>query len=184
MIFINTEYYNAHLPDSHHFIFYSPILHLNEFLVGNLIGLIYLKFNNILPPKLDYSILFTFIAIIAIMLFDLSPTFHNGLFAILFAPLILLISYNRDGFISRLLQNRVLVLLGEASYGLYILQVPIFRFCKYLFRKLNIVDVSLIFYLSLAVLIISSLVSYVFVERPLRILIKNIGSGLGLSNSR
>lgn len=52
------------------------------------------------------------------------PLIHNGLLAPLFAALILAVAAGVPG-LSRLLGARPLVLLGEASYGIYILQAPV-----------------------------------------------------------
>lgn len=174
IIFISSNFYKANLPDSHSFAFNFPLLHLNEFLVGNLIGFIFLN-NKVARNKLDFYLILITIVIITVMLFELNPAFHNGLFALLFAPFILLMAYNHKGKISHFFCNSFFVLLGEASYGIYILQVPVFRFCKHLFGKLNVTNVTLIFYLSLVVLIGVSIISYFVIERPFKSIIKNVG---------
>ena len=84
---------------SHEFLYYFPFWHLNEFLIGNLAGIYFVK--NYRQKKLclpRYRSLF-FLILLSLMFVPLF--YHNGLMALLFVPAILLISAN-NGKVSRI----------------------------------------------------------------------------------
>ena len=86
---------------------------------------------------------------------------------IVFVPLILLISCNSGPF-SKLSNLNFLVFLGEISFGVYILQKPIFMVIKGIFTALNWHQPILQFYISLIGLLLVSALSYHYLETPLR----------------
>jgi peptidoglycan/LPS O-acetylase OafA/YrhL len=99
---------------------------------------------------------------------------HNGLFTPLFFSLVLgLAASPPKDVIARLLSSRPLEFLGEVSYGLYILQIPVAWF---LFALLAASGVTLTpdqtFALLCAVLVGSAAVAYLTVEAPLRTFIQ------------
>jgi peptidoglycan/LPS O-acetylase OafA/YrhL len=104
----------------------------------------------------------------------LSIDFHNGVLAIVFVPLIILISAN-NGNLTRLFNHRLFIFLGEISFGMYILQVPTFLWVSRFVRKIiHISNPTIIFYVSLSVLIIFASISYKYFETPLRKLINKV----------
>ena len=151
----------------------SPLLRINEFLIGNLAGFLYtekLKFKN---GNYDFLIILFISFIILALKFSMNLNFHNGLLAVFFIPLIILISLN-NGLITKLFQNRSLVFLGEISFGIYILQHPVFSVISaYSVKKyLHMTDVTMVFFLRLILLIIAASVSYLYIEKPIQNLIK------------
>jgi peptidoglycan/LPS O-acetylase OafA/YrhL len=64
------------------------------------------------------------------------------------------------------------VLLGEASYAVYILQVPVMYGLAAYLRKVIPMSASASFYLGLLLLVALSLVCHRYFEQPLRQLLK------------
>lgn len=155
---------------SHDFIFYFPLLHLNEFLVGNLAG--FFVINNFKQKNYDWSITFLFILILLSLFLPLF--FHNGLLAILFIPLIIMISFN-NGKITKLFALKSLEYLGEISYAIYITHIPILNILRQFLRWKKIeMDFNLQFFVYIIILMICSSVFYQFIEKPFRDYLKKI----------
>jgi peptidoglycan/LPS O-acetylase OafA/YrhL len=159
-------------------LLYHPLLHFNEFLVGNLLGLYYVQKSTMKPANYLRSIFLLLLFLVFLLKFRFGLNFHNGLLSIVFAPLILFISLSNDSF-TKFFVNPKLVFLGEISFGIYILQVPIwsivsdYRLNKYLGLD-YIEDFTLSFIIRLIILIVFSSLSYLYFETPIRNRIKNI----------
>ncbi len=97
---------------------------------------------------------------------------HNGLLAIPFGLMIYWIASN-DGKLTQLFRHRWLIHLGEISFAVYLLQTPIFLATKKIFSTLEIEAPYFMFFLGFTLLLISSHVTYLFIEKPLRLKIKN-----------
>lgn len=158
--------------------FYHPILHINEFLIGNLAGLYFIKKRDAIQKKNFLPlILVLFLGSLALLKFKIGLNFHNGFLAVVFVPIIYLLSRSND-IITKLISKKPFVFLGEISYSIYILQVPVWLFLsdyrmeKYFgFSKTS--DVSASFFMRLFILIIFSSLCYLYFEKPLRKKIKN-----------
>lgn len=158
--------------------FYHPILHFNEFLIGNLAGFYFIKSNdnrrmkNYLP-----HLVMLFLVFLAFLKFKIGLNLHNGILAVVFVPFIFLLSNSND-VVSRIISKKPFVFLGEVSYSIYILQVPIWLFLtdyrmeKY-FGLDKDSDVTTSFLIKLFVLIVFSSLCYLYFEKPLRKKIKN-----------
>jgi len=153
--------------------YYFPLMHLNEFLIGNLAGLIFMKKFKENNRSYDWLIFFIITIIIIALKYPAGLDYHNGMLAIFFVPLILLISSSNGKLVS-ILNKKPFIFLGEISYSIYILQLPIFLWSDKLFYYLHINDQIIKFYGSFFFLIIASIISYIIIETPLRKQIKNI----------
>lgn len=155
---------------------YHPLFHLNEFLIGNLAGLYFVQ-NSTKTKNYDGAIIGLIALILIALKFPVGLNYHNGLLAILFIPLIILLSLN-SGYITRLFNKKAFVFLGEISFGLYILQFVIwmyisdYRLEKYLGLD-RVDDFVFCFFLRLIILIVISALSYRYIETPIRNKIKN-----------
>lgn len=155
---------------------YHPLFHLNEFLIGNLAGLFFIK-NSHKTKNYDGVILGLVVLLLLVLKFPIGLNFHNGFLAVLFIPIIVLLSLN-TGFITKLFNKRIFIFLGEISYGLYILQFIVwmyisdYRLNKY-FGLDKAEDFLFCFFLRLAILIGLSALSYIYIETPIRNKIKN-----------
>ncbi|WP_264512800.1 acyltransferase family protein [Flavobacterium sp. N1719] len=166
---IQHPYYKGEFTPSHELLFYHPLFHLNEFLVGNLAGLWFLRQGDSSRKNYDWIVLSLVVLIALALKYPMGMNYHNGLFAVLLVPLILFISLN-TGRITQWFLHPKLVYLGEISYGVYIYQLPVFYYLK----PMPIDNQLLAFGIKLAVLLLLSMVSYRFIEIPLRNKIKKI----------
>ena len=162
---IFSNYYQGYPSFSHSLSFYFPLLHINEFLIGNLAGFWFIHKKQIRSNNLLLLVLFALLLVLLVA--DLPVNFHNGLLAILFVPIIVLLSSNKS-LITRVFKNKIFVFLGEISYGIYILQFPVFSWCKSVLKHFEITNAHVVFYIGLTILIALSALSYTYVERPLR----------------
>lgn len=156
-------------------LLYNPILHLNEFLAGNLAALFYVNKIKLKLRDFDWQIGIVVIVILFVMRFPIGLNLHNGMLALLFIPLILLISFN-EGVITKIFKSEFCVFLGEISFGIYILQYPVFSLIStYSVNKyFSIGDVTILFFIRFIILIALSAVAYVYIEKPIKNKIKNI----------
>ncbi len=143
-------------------IFYHPLIHMNQFLIGITGGILLLHYPDLLKRK-HLSFLFFAIIILLVMIRPENISYNDGLIAPLFMLLIVSISSNNI----RWLNSKLLIFLGEISFGIYIYQMPVYKYLS----KINITHLhqseNLFFYSSFALLIIVSTISYYFIEQPI-----------------
>lgn len=106
---------------------FQPLLRLPEFLLGIVVGRLYMTRASDRPRRA--AALSTGAALVLLLVLTDSahipyPLLHNGLLAPLFALLIYGLA-DGSGALARALGSSWLVLLGEASYALYILHIPL-----------------------------------------------------------
>lgn len=145
----------------HEFIFYFPLFHLNEFLIGMAGG--YFFFTH--KKDIKHPSLIPLVAIILLVNFVPSGiSLHNGLLAPLYALLILAVAINN----SSVLRFTPFVFLGEVSYGIYILQEPLYHYAAKANENYVHLGESAFFYAYCLLLIFCAALSYYMVEKPLR----------------
>lgn len=176
-----SSFYNGFPSTSHDLTFYFPVMHLSEFLIGNLAGLFFLKGIKVRNYDLPIIILIVFVSVLLKM--KIGINYHNGMLAFVFIPIIILISAN-NGFITRISNHKTLVFFGEISYGIYILQKPVYTWVYSIMKYFHIDNTIVIFYTALSVLIIFSAISYNFFETPLRKIINKKRITFCISNGR
>ena len=169
-------------------LYFSPLLRLPEFLAGIALGCIFANRSGYLSrsPRI-YTSLFSIVCSLAalplLLLFKpgyvSAPLLHNGLLLPIWACLIYgLAEIEANGFGFAI--PSFLVLLGEASYGIYILQTPTSNLFKAAVKVLTGQSIkgeySSIWLLSLycAILVAISIVSFKFFESPARSYIRNL----------
>lgn len=149
---------------------YHPLARFPEFVVGLLAGALFLRLPNHVFPT------WTAPASVAVLLMamlgrDQLPfiLLHNGLLAPLFALLIVSLAQGRS-ILSRLLSVRPLVRLGEASYALYILHVPLHQWTEQISLRLGFggdeSPTYVAFYVVFSISV--SLIAYQKIEVPAR----------------
>lgn len=153
------------------FLFYSPFLHLNEFLMGNLTAMIFIQNYQTATRNYSWFLGLLMVLMVITLKYNRVFNFHNGLFAVFFVPFILALSLNK-GRLNDWLNKPVLVYLGDISYSLYIYQYPVFYYSRGLTTGWPTLD----FLLKFVVLILVSSLSYSYVETPLRKRIKAWGN--------
>lgn len=144
---------------------FTPIFRLPEFAIGILLGRAYVlgRFRR-LNGNLLASI--AFVSIFAVLAFCPNlphPLLANGLLAPLFALLIVSLAQAR-GPIAWFLTLPFMVTLGEASYGVYILQLPLALLIN---RPPPYHSIKMLC-LYCGLLVLCSVISWRFVESPLR----------------
>lgn len=158
-------------------LLYFPPMHVNEFLIGNLAGLYFVSRKDKSQRNFDWQIIALTLIVALLLKFPIGLNYHNGLLAVLFIPLILLISLN-NGMLTDFFNKKICVFLGEISFGIYILQFPVwifisdYRLNKY-FMIDKIEDFTLAFFIRFIALLLFSAISFLYIEKPIREKIKN-----------
>lgn len=170
-LYSESTYYKGPHTDSHELLYYFPLMHINEFLVGNLAGLYFVKNSG--QKDYDAPVVIIFGLILLSLIFT-SFFYHNGLMALLFIPLIILISKN-NGVLSKVFSLKPLEYLGEASYAVYITHIPVLYILREVLAKLKYnFDIDNVFWIYTVILIITSILFYQFIEKPLRDYLKRV----------
>lgn len=164
----------------HDFIYYNPLMHLNSFIMGLLVGVYFKKkytsqasSSNSIWLVISFAIIFLLIWARPHLetLFNYKIAYTNGLLAPFFLIFIVLLANNK-GLISRLFSRPWLILLGEASYSLYILQKPVHGIYDKVITPRIALSETTHFYIFLIGLIIISILSYLYLEKPMRKIIR------------
>jgi peptidoglycan/LPS O-acetylase OafA/YrhL len=164
---LSLPFYKGFPSASHDFIFYFPPMHLNEFIMGNIAGLFYVKYLTNTSRANGPWIILSVAALLYLMQNPTGLSLQNGLLAIVFIPMILLICSD-NGLFSKVMNLKPLIYLGEISFGIYILQMPVQILSDFLFKRIGLVDPSSIFFSYLGILIACSALSFKYIENPLR----------------
>lgn len=151
------------------FVFYSPLLHLNEFLLGNLAAMAFIRYNQTFSRNYTWFIGLLVVLMVFALKYNTVFNFHNGLFAVFFVPFILSLSMNK-GRLNDWLSQPLLLYLGEISYSLYVYQYPVFYYSKGISTGWPVAD----FLIKFTILILLSSLSYSYVETPLRKWIRSL----------
>jgi peptidoglycan/LPS O-acetylase OafA/YrhL len=154
----------------HDLVYYFPPMHLAQFVVGNVAGLFFLR-NKAAKHNYDIPVLLCVILLVATLKLQLLY-YNNGKLALFFAALIYFLAGN-TGFITKVLNQKPLIFLGEISFAVYVLQAPVYAIVKLFCQKiLPASGEATLFWLGLAALIIASAIAHIFIEKPLRNRIK------------
>jgi peptidoglycan/LPS O-acetylase OafA/YrhL len=107
----------------------------------------------------------SFLFVIAIAFANYIPimVMSNGALLPIFS-LVILSLVNLRGWLARLMSNKLLVLLGEASYAVYLLHLPIMLY----FKQLHAIDGIEPWLLFVACVMAVSIASFYLIERPAR----------------
>jgi len=155
---------------------YFPLFNLPQFILGISLASIFIARPKLASVAYDIMLAVGIAAVAAIIAFKARvPLLGNT--AILSLPFALIVfgAAGATGRLSKCLSMPALVLLGEASYALYILHVPIWMWWHRLnhvylhYRASVVVD----FALYASVILLSVFVVYVYIERPARRWLRN-----------
>ena len=174
-IFYFSEYYGGHNSLDRYFLKYNPFLHLNSFLVGILFGLIFqnIQLFNFKAGNYDIPVIIATLTTILLIYLTRNLLIHNGFHSITFGGLILLITLN-TGRITKIFNNKHLIYLGEISFALYLIQIPIGLILTKILSVAGIKSHAVFFCLSFVVVMIASHISYKYIEIPARNKIKKL----------
>jgi peptidoglycan/LPS O-acetylase OafA/YrhL len=173
------------------FMMFSPLIHLNGFLMGIVLYRAFqLHSGRGIPGKRIAGIsndllVGSVILLTVLVLFSGQVPFlylHSGILDPVFAVGIYILATG-EGRFAALLSMPALLLLGEASYGMYIFHVPI---ADWLIRGIRHSGVSALYpdahlagflALYIALLVAFSIASYTWLERPARRVIRLVLAG-------
>jgi peptidoglycan/LPS O-acetylase OafA/YrhL len=165
-------FFSQYLSKTHvSFNFYMLLSRGFELLIGSLLCYFELNKNK---DRRSYSILNRIFPSIGIALIICSFLFFNfnkisNPSIITLIPLIgvsLIISFSKKGeFITEILSSKIFVFSGLISYSLYLWHYPIFSFLRYIEVFNNSIHIKL---LAILLIIILSIFSYYFIEKPFR----------------
>ncbi|TWI81400.1 peptidoglycan/LPS O-acetylase OafA/YrhL [Lacibacter cauensis] len=159
-------------------VLYHPLFHLSTFVVGILGGMLYKEKQAwVMAHQALLERIFLVSALLLLFLMFtgnvvFSQVYHDGLPAPVFLLFIFIVSLNRHQLFNGFCK-RVPVYLGEISYGLYILQVPVYRLLTQTFGLKASLSATSFFYFYLLVLLLVSAVCYELIEKPSRIFLRN-----------
>lgn len=131
---------NAAESNATYFFKYNPVLHLNEFLVGIAAAAWFrrLRKQGSSLIRRGYRLYAPAIALFAIVVFFADrlplPLTQNALLSPLYATVIVGLALG-GGWLTEILSTKPFVLLGHASYALYILHIPIAHQFTYFYRR-------------------------------------------------
>jgi peptidoglycan/LPS O-acetylase OafA/YrhL len=105
---------------------FTPLLRLPEFAIGILLGRAFVHRSPAFDKLQNLSLPITALILGVLMFcpFIPHPLLASALMTPLFAALIVSLAMGK-GLLARFLSLPLLILLGEASYGIYILQIPV-----------------------------------------------------------
>ena len=169
---LSGKFYKGFPSVSHDLIYYFPLSHYCSFLLGTAGGYIYVKNRKHFQKEGFLSaviMLLTLLITYSIIqnentlsgFFEFRLAYGSSFYSLLFIVMILGIAHAKN-FITNILSLPFLVLLGESSYALYILQGPVYiLYKKYLHSYFNMAE-SAGFYLYLLILIIVAILVFNF----------------------
>jgi peptidoglycan/LPS O-acetylase OafA/YrhL len=176
-IFFGISYVLFSDPSAIRIIYSVPIFRFPEFIIGVVAATISIKYPN--QNKVNYNIILigVFILIIIYLGFFGNPNSGYTVHNFIVIPCITLIIYcaanGKSGPITKLLSAKFLVILGHASYSFYSLQaliiLSIISYHDQLIKIFPFLKKNFILTIAaLIILICISLLSYFFIEEPIR----------------
>ncbi len=166
---------------SHDLIYYFPLSHLCSFLLGVAGAHWFLERRPCVSHEaLSFVLVYGSIALVILAIeyeneimrvLGTPLAFGSSFFAPLFLSLILVIATCRSRSCA-VLRMRPLVLLGEASYSLYILQAPVFYLYSIYIAVHFTLSPLMYFVYYFIFLVLCSIISFLLLERPLNRLLR------------
>lgn len=180
----SSDLYKAGGKFGHGLIFYFPLSHLSSFILGLATAYVLLAYRSSLGTTLAVRLCFLGAWGAAYLIYEILNTRVStflgikilnaaGGLAPLYALFIFSVVVASRGF-GWLLANKTSVLLGEASYALYILQLPVFLAFNKFFVGSHLLSGDTAFYLYFLFLVMISILVFMFVERPARDWLNNV----------
>jgi peptidoglycan/LPS O-acetylase OafA/YrhL len=148
----------------HEVLAYGPWGHINQFMMGIAAAMLYMQMRH-KQQRIQLHPVFLFAATVLVVNYmPAGISMHNGLLAPLFG--LLIINIAQQGTV--LLRTKPLVYLGEISFGIYILQFPVYNYWSLLNDQVLQLPGTFAFYAYLIVLLLCSALCYYMIEKPLR----------------
>jgi peptidoglycan/LPS O-acetylase OafA/YrhL len=164
-------------------LYLNPLLLISIFLFGVLAGKCFIE-NKINAFKNSTFNLLAFVLASAVVMLIKYYTqngwgfLRGGILAPVYFILIITVTSLKKKE-SKFFSNRLFIFLGEISYGMYILQYPVYVFFTYYLTPIT-TGLDLIIYCLMLICICS--ITFLFVEKPLKTLITNYWLQRALNN--
>lgn len=175
---VQKAFYDPSCQQCGDFIMYFPPWHLNTFISGMAAGLVFLQLRGKIKttgPLPLFIALAGIACIIPVLVTDnpIKHLMHSGMLAPFYAMIVLGFSLDKT-IIARVMSFRPMQFLGEISYGIYLLQFPVWFSWDYFTKNTAFkLESTPGFYLVAGTLLIVSGLSYHYIEKPARIYIRN-----------
>ena len=174
----HTVLWSGLFPVHKDFLVYFPPFHLSSFIIGALGGIWYVREGRRRKhpdSHVNLILLLSFLILLSFFAANGSffPMFHElqmmaGMFAPVMVVFILSLSLSKN-LLSRALKHPILANFGEASYGIYILHIPVLWLFERAFSALPLADPSDMLAITyLPTMIFMGLLIYIYVDKPLR----------------
>ncbi|HSN18887.1 MAG TPA: acyltransferase, partial [Gammaproteobacteria bacterium] len=161
----------------------NPVARLPEFLSGMTLYRLYRSgaLVNLPAPRFDFLLLAVFMLLAAAFLGSrgIGVSWFYSIIPLPFC-ILMMVSLLGESH-NRYMTNPTLVLLGEASFGLYLIHHPIIDFFNLLVRKHAGVEAVLLQLVAVALCVVSSVVFYMFIESRLTRALKAFFMGRAVS---
>jgi peptidoglycan/LPS O-acetylase OafA/YrhL len=185
MILLNTSFYRGFPSSSHDLIYYFPPSHYCSFLLGIATGYLTIKGKkgDLLKIKSLLLILSSFFLLILFIENQLYITQAIKLqlpFAVSFyAPLFMLVIFSfskAKGMFANRLTSKLIVILGEISASIYLLQLPVNYITNFIFyhyiNNIHIFSHDIWLMVHISILIIIGVFLNYAVEKPIKAAVK------------
>lgn len=163
----------------HNLLNYSPWMHLATFVNGCLVGLLFWRYARQRGPsanrnRLGWALLLLGAVglVIVVPIEPLMRYAQGGVLVPVFSLFIVGLSLQTNTGLTKLLSLRPLVYLGEISYGLYILQMPVIQLLKQV-DPLRLGDTLLRDLFTFGSLFLVTALCYHLIERPAQTYIRH-----------
>ena len=146
-----------------------PLFHLSTFIFGITLGLFFINKYSLFIKNIHYVKMFTYllatIILIAIYFLNIFPHYH---YVGLLTPVYFcfLLGFSLESKFTKLLSNKFFIFLGNISYSIYILQIPVWLYFKFIVYKFGIIESNFYFYL-ITLFLFSSAIYYLY-ELPMK----------------
>ncbi len=194
---LNSKFYTGFPSRSHDLLYYLPLVHYCSFFMGVAVGFLFLEKRKWLLHVLNYRSVFAILVSFVILyfslmkepqiklLFGLNFPFGASFWAPVFAFVIIAVGVSENN-LSRFLEWKFFIFLGEISFSIYILHSPIHELIKASvlpsIYKSHEFSKTFQFNIYLIIVILVSTMGYYFIEKPLQKVIlskkKNRNKGL------
>jgi len=150
---------------------YSPLVHLPQFVFGAALARLFVFEKPRSPLELESMMATAILLLIPIIAYkpEIAWLANSGFLAVVFG-IVIFGAAGARGPLTRILSADTLVLLGEASYALYIMHWPMLVWWRLVTRKYLTFELSpivdFVCYLALAMCL--SVLIFLYVERPMR----------------
>lgn len=159
-------------------MFFFPPFHLLTFIAGICSGLLFMRHHKYLLQYVNMLAILTVLAAgLSIYLFISNQPMikyqHNGLFAPVFVLFIYWFSLSK-GWIVKLFSLHPFQYVGELSYAIYILQVPVFYIFYHIVYSYYRFSTNTGFVVYFSMLLLISVIAFETIEKPCKNLILKI----------